>query len=231
MPKKRRPAMPVSNAIGFDDLAPEIRNEIYRLTVCSIEPLDISDIDIRNTPPRKLLIAQTTGRRPRLTTNLLRTSHQICAEAASILYGENVFEFHSEKPLYAFLETIGSFRKHLRHIRFGLTGNRARLCSALCLLAQANNFDSFECWFGTGTPLFWSDNDTQAMLPWSKALQDRANAAAGRKEALEIFKFEEYPLCPLTPWNTGPDQDRSAAQYKQWHSNVIASLRRALGSQ
>ncbi|KAK0308867.1 hypothetical protein LTR01_004747 [Friedmanniomyces endolithicus] len=231
MPKKRRPAMPVSNAIGFDDLAPEIRNEIYRLTVCSIKPLDISDVDIRNTPPRKLLIAQTTGRRPRLITNLLRTSHQICAEAASILYGENTFEFPSEKPLYTFLETIGSSRKHLRHIRFGLIGDRAKLCSALCLLAQANNLDSFECWFGTGTPLFWSDNDTQAMLPWLKALQDRANAAAGRKEALEIFKFEEFPLSPLTPWNTGPDQARRAARYKQWHSDVIASLRRALGSQ
>ncbi|KAK1076437.1 hypothetical protein LTR33_008949 [Friedmanniomyces endolithicus] len=223
-------AMAVDNDISFDDLPPEIRNEIYSLTLCSDTPAKI-DAERRLTEglPRRprVHVRSRTDKIPHLNATLLRISHRIYAEAAPILYGANTFSFVSESTLHTFLEMIGDSRKYVRRIEIMYIGDSRVLRSALHLLKQAKQLESFECQPGMLRRLFLKKNQVKALLPWLKTLQKGAQGVAGRKGALEILTFAE-PFS--TAGGAGPAWDRHCAEHERLHAEVMALLRQGLGS-
>ncbi|KAK0266399.1 hypothetical protein LTS09_000351 [Friedmanniomyces endolithicus] len=208
--------MAVDNDISFDDLPPEIRNEIYSLTLCSDTPAKI-DAERRLTEglPRRprVHVRSRMDKTPHLNATLLRTSHGIYAEAAPILYGANTFSFASESTLHTFLKMIGD--------------SRNVLCSALHLLKQAKQLESFECQPSMLRRLALKKNQVKALLPWLKTLQKGAQGVAGRKGAPEIFTFAEPSS---TAGGPGPGWDRHCAEHERLHAEVMALLRQGLGS-
>lgn len=86
------------------DLAPELRNRIYRYVVCEDEPIEVTE-DTREP-------------------GLLSTCRQIRAEARSIWFLENRFEFHIRELDITLLSLF--YRRQKKHLRKGSDSGKVR---------------------------------------------------------------------------------------------------------
>ena len=185
---------------GFRDLPPEIRNNIYGLAlhVEKAIPLDwtVGTISIVQLCPKVLTGSKYADKQTTcLNVNLLRTNRQVNAEATPVLYGANTFAFGlshlvgSEQVPLTFLQTIGDSRKCIRHVDLDNIGNAVKMRSALHLLKQAAQLDSFACSHDILNDLCSMTSKFNALLPWLKTLQKAADAAKGRQGPLEVLKL------------------------------------------
>jgi len=119
----------VATHASFLGLPPEIRNNIYELTLTAAEPLHIAVL----TPTRKTNALIGIMRSPDNGvegSSILRASKLIYREARSILYSNNVFLFMEPQALRIFASCIGDNKAMLRHVRLEIgrpTTTRAAL--------------------------------------------------------------------------------------------------------
>ncbi|KAK5699345.1 hypothetical protein LTR17_023314 [Elasticomyces elasticus] len=205
--------MATNNAIGFLDLPPEIRSVIYGLALRLEKPLQLngrlgsppSVVNYVYSPHLYILygkedeiehVQPAHPTTPNLNVNLLQVSRQVYDEAVPILYGANTFAFSaigraSDALLHSFLQEIGTSRKHLRHIKLLEIHNYATLRSALHLLKEAKQLDSFECSSNVLSKLTITSN-VKSFIPWLKTLQKTASADPERKGALDILLINSH---------------------------------------
>ncbi|KAK4969485.1 hypothetical protein LTR42_008756 [Elasticomyces elasticus] len=202
----------------FCDLPAEIRNMVYGFALQRVGHLFI-DVDYTRQPPRiTFSTAPIFWKRSGLSASLLGVSPQIHEEAAPILYGANTFDFidiarNTEQSLLDFLKRIGCCRQHLRRIHFPSLENAAVLRSALHLLKQATNLESFRY--------------PNALLPFLKVLQKSSQAHKDRRSPLEVLTFDGPPAFP----NHMPERVRlvEVIRWEADYSKLMAQLRAGLG--
>ncbi|KAK5686084.1 hypothetical protein LTS10_002198 [Elasticomyces elasticus] len=236
--------MDKNTVIGFLDLPPEIRNIIYGLALTHEKPLQLIWHPLIS---KAFKLANYVYQEPHwferelhkkpipyINANLLQVNHQVYNEAVPILYGANTIAFSalygpSDDLLYVFLKKIGSSRKHLRHIKILRVNNFTTLRSALHLLKEAKQLDSFECGWIILHRLTKTPGNVKSFVPWLKTLQKTARANPGRKGALDILLFNPH-LQGLTVEDCGgqAESDRKLVVRKDQQRQVMTKLAEAL---
>ena len=138
-----RHALILEPTTGFRllDLPPEIRANIFSLLLEENKPIRIEAFKLKGKD-RRAVRESFESKHTRLHKNLqwddskgkwldlppsayslVRVSKHVSREVLPIAFGKNKFEFARTAELNIFLESIGSMRKYLRHIR--LPDNRA----------------------------------------------------------------------------------------------------------
>ncbi|KAK5715666.1 hypothetical protein LTR17_016735 [Elasticomyces elasticus] len=181
----------------FCDLPPEIRNIVYKFELCSDNPVRLR-LNRDPYPPYPDMSLLEMSCDDDLSTPLLCVSRQIHSEAATILYGANTFEFgnfyrrrcNHAVLLKTFLTEIGAHRSLLRSINFGTYSVATELRSALHLLKQAKQLDSFVCSHRMVVRLDNHPGEVKMLTPWFKAVQKAARSRGGHKAALDIVTFD-----------------------------------------
>ncbi|KAK4960319.1 hypothetical protein LTR10_003214 [Elasticomyces elasticus] len=216
----------------FCDLPAEIRNMVYGFALQRVGHLFI-DVDYTRQPPRiTFSTAPIFWKRSGLSASLLGVSPQIHEEAAPILYGANTFDFidiarNTEQSLLDFLKRIGCCRQHLRRIHFPSLENAAVLRSALHLLKQATNLESFRCDAVAVYNAAKCSSYPNALLPFLKVLQKSSQAHKDRRSPLEVLTFDGPPAFP----NHMPERVRlvEVIRWEADYSKLMAQLRAGLG--
>ncbi|KAK1807760.1 hypothetical protein LTR12_017892 [Friedmanniomyces endolithicus] len=124
---------PFTQSFRFLELPPEIRTMVYVIKLKgTIATVNVSTYKPNHRPRRPCSVTfrdkfqhgeydwdpvtcEWLGME-RSFTSLFRVNKLILAEAASVFYS-NTFNFESTKAMLLFLETIGSMRPYLRHLR------------------------------------------------------------------------------------------------------------------
>ncbi|KAK6842983.1 hypothetical protein PG987_003843 [Apiospora arundinis] len=128
--------------VGFLDLPREIRNMI--ITFCQYRELLVRPHEFEfehgmETAGRPILLKRSNN--PPLAISLLRTARLVHAEAASTLYGKNLFELPVDDATYrAFFESIGPNNASL----IARAYIRAPPYSGVCIDPKAPLFTTFE---------------------------------------------------------------------------------------
>ncbi|KAK4960318.1 hypothetical protein LTR10_003213 [Elasticomyces elasticus] len=198
-------AIAASSTIGFLDLPPEIRNIVYGLALHHEEPLQLDGdppqvVNYIHDEPYRFLDDDFEPPHlptPYLNVSLLLVSRQVYAEAVPMLYGSNTIAFSarytpSERPLYAFLLHIGTSRKYLRRIKVRSFGNYSTVRSALHLLKDSKQLDSFECSSDMLYKLNYAPGRVKSFVPWLRTLKKAATADPECKGALEILRLNPH---------------------------------------
>ena len=189
-------------ALNFSDLPPELRNAIYELVLRHDEPLRILSSMLDRNQTDDILVAMGAGHSPRVPpASLLRANRQINSEATPIMYGANEF-FMGAMEIPAFVSSIGTSTKHLRHVMLQATYMPKLLSSALDSLILCENLTTITL-ETTGIAKFdVTTNNTKELgyllLPWATKLNE-GREGTDRPRALQVLRIREGVALPNRP--------------------------------
>lgn len=183
---------------SFLDLPAELRNEIYRLCLVVSRPLKVMH---QEQGPTLRICNQfnsaSTCQQESWAPGLLRSCKQINHEAASILYGENVFNFGNPKVAEIFLlqavQSIGQIRDMIVGSGKRMKASFARLLVTLKGAARLRSLTFHYGANGLGMEVYNVQEAAKAIKPLVRFFQ-KTRWPTDKSKALSIIHWAAYPI-------------------------------------
>lgn len=196
---------PITDHFRILDLPPEIRNLIYEELLKEEKPIVVDTLSSPSQVERPVSLVSTAFA-------ILRSNKQILSECAPLAYGSNTFGFYGYPPLRLFLESIGSMRKHLRHIKiFGSRYHTSLATTTLNKLKDAKDLQSLSFGINMGFGNGYTRITTQVLFRDCRALLKvlhKAHKAQGTPhEVLNVIRLRCLNSKPCAEAEAGKSCD------------------------